>query len=77
VAKANLTLQLEEDVIRRARILAAKRGTSVSAMVARELANLVVDEARYEEARSRAEKLMRTASPRGGRSWQRDELHDR
>lgn len=33
----NLTLQLDEDVIRRARIVAAKRGTSVSALVAREL----------------------------------------
>jgi hypothetical protein len=77
MAKANLTLQVDEDVIRRARVLAAKRGTSVSAMVARELAGLVEDDARYEEARIRAERLIRSASPRGGRSWRRDELHDR
>ena len=38
MAKTNLTLQLDEEVIRRARIVAAKRGTSVSALVARELA---------------------------------------
>jgi hypothetical protein len=35
MAKTNLTLQLDEDVIRRPRIVAAKRGTSVSALVAR------------------------------------------
>ena len=77
MAKANLTLQLDQDVIRRARIVAAKRGTSVSALVARELAGLVEQDARYEQARGRAEDLMREAVPRGGRSWQRDELHDR
>lgn len=76
MAKANLTVQLDEDVIRRARIVAAKRGTSVSAMVARELDGLVEQDARYEEAWGRAEELMRGASPRGGRSWRRDELHD-
>jgi len=77
VSKANLTLQLDEEVIRRARILAAKRGTSVSAMVARELAGLVEQDSRYEEARVRAEEVMKTATPRGGRSWRRDELHER
>jgi plasmid stability protein len=77
MAKANLTVQLDEDVIRRARIVAAKRGTSVSALVARELDRLVGQDARYEEAWRRAEELMKGAAPRGGRSWRRDELHDR
>jgi Family of unknown function (DUF6364) len=77
VGKANLTIQLDEDVIRRARIVAAKRGTSVSALVARELDGLVEQDARYEEARGRAEELMRAATLRGGRSWRRDEVHDR
>ena len=77
MAKANLTIQLDEDVIRRARVMAAKRGTSVSALVARELDGLVEDEARYEEARSRAEDILAKTKSRGGRSWRRDELHDR
>jgi hypothetical protein len=77
MAKTNLTLQLDEEVIRRARIVAVKRGTSVSGLVARELEGLVEQDARYEEARGRAEELMRGAAPRGGRSWRRDELHDR
>jgi len=77
MAKANLTLQLDEEVIRRARILAAKRGTSVSAMVARELGELVDRDARYEDAWRRAKQLLAGATGRGGRSWQRDDLHER
>lgn len=77
MAKANLTLQLEADVIRRARIEAARRGTSVSALVARELSDLVDRSERYEAARRRALELMAHATKRGGRSWTRDELYDR
>ena len=77
MAKTNLTLQLDESVIRRARIVAAKRGTSVSAMVATELNGLVEQDERYEEASHRAKELMAGASRRGGRSWRRDELHER
>ena len=77
MAKANLTLQLDADVIRRARIEAARRGTSVSALVARELGQLVDRSERYEEARRRALELMADATNRGGRTWTRDELYDR
>lgn len=75
--KANLTIQLDRDVIHRARIVAAKRGTSISALVAHELADLVAREERYEEAQARAATLIDTARDRGGRSWSRGELHDR
>ena len=77
MAKTNLTVQLDEEVVRRARIVAARRGTSVSQLVARELTDLVEEDARYEEARRRAAQLLETAAPRGGRSWTRDELHER
>lgn len=75
MSKTNITLQLETDVIRRARIVAAKRGTSVSALVARELTALVAREDRYEDARRRALELMSAAKPRGGRSWTRDDIY--
>ena len=77
MAKANLTLQLDEDVIKRAKILAARHGTSVSALVARELDGLVEREARYEEASRRALAIMAGATSRGRRSWRREQLHDR
>jgi len=73
--KANLTLQLDVDVIRRARVVAAKRGTSVSALVARELDELVAREDRYEQAREQAIELMAAAKTRGGRTWTRDGIY--
>ena len=75
MARTNLTLQLDEDVIRRARLVAAKRGTSVSALVAREIADLAAQDDRYEQARQRALELMAKPRLRGGRRWTRDELY--
>jgi len=40
-------------------------------------AEVRADDARYEEARTRALELMQQAVPRGGPAWSRDEIHDR
>jgi hypothetical protein len=77
MARANLTLQMDAEVIRRARIVAAKRGTSVSALAATQLRELVDDDDRVELARARATAILEEAAQRGGRDWTRDELHDR
>jgi len=77
MAKRNLTVQLDDEVIRQAKVLAAKRGTSVSTLVAGELERLVADDERYEEAWRRARRALGGAEPRGGRRWRRDELHVR
>ena len=77
MAKSNLTIQLDQSVIRRAKVVAAKRGTSVSGLVAQELTDLVERDERYELARAEAEALLQSAIPRGGRSWRRDEIYDR
>jgi hypothetical protein len=42
-----------------------------------QLVELVDDEERIEQARERAEAILKKAAPRSGRSWTRDELHDR
>ncbi len=77
MAKRNLTVQLDDEVIRDAKVLAARRGTSVSTMVAAELERLVAADDRYEEARERAQRALAEPSPRGRRRWERDELHGR
>ncbi len=77
MTRTNLTLQLDSDVIRRARILAAKRGTSVSALAAQRLIELVDEDERFELARTRAESILAKSAPRGRGNWTRDELHDR
>lgn len=75
--KQNVTVQLDHEVIANAKVLAAKRGTSVSQLVARQIEDLVESDARYEAARERARKALGEVVPRGGRTWQREDLYDR
>lgn len=75
--RRNLTVQLDETVIRQAKVLAAKRGTSVSGLVAQELTRLVAEDERYEAAWRRARRAMGDATGRGGRRWSREDLHQR
>jgi hypothetical protein len=75
--KQNLTVQLDGEVIQQAKVLAARRGTSVSALVAMEIRKLVTEDERYEAARQRAEEALSHPRPRGGRRWTRDEIYDR
>ena len=77
MARRNLTLQLEADVIKRAKVIAAKRGTSISGLVTRQLEDLVEQDARYDEAMRRALDALDRAAPRGGKRWTREELHER
>jgi hypothetical protein len=76
VARRNLTVQLDEETIRQAKMLAAKRGTSISGLVARELELLVARDARYEEAQRRAVELMAASAEHGGRTWRREDHYE-
>jgi hypothetical protein len=74
----NITITLDEETLREARVLAAERGLSVSALLRRELAGLVDRERGYAKARHSAlARLKRARSLGGGRLVSRDELHDR
>ncbi len=75
MGKTNLTIQLDEQVVREARVVAARRGTSVSRLVAQELTELVANDQRYEAARQRATDLMARAESHGGRTWTRPDLY--
>jgi hypothetical protein len=76
VTRRNLTLQLDEETIRQAKVLAAKRGTSISGLVTRELELLIARDARYEEAQRRAAELLAESVARGGRRWRREDLYE-
>lgn len=75
VVKRNLTVQLDDEVIRRAKVLAASRGTSVSGLVAQQIIELTAADERYQRARDSALRMMDEARDRGGRRWTRDELY--
>jgi predicted transcriptional regulator len=50
----NLTVRLDEGTVRKAKIVAAKRSTSVSRLVAEEIDRLVREDEAYEQARVEA-----------------------
>jgi predicted transcriptional regulator len=76
--KTNITLKLDADLLRRIKVLAAERGTSVSAILTSQLEQVVTRDEEYEEAMKRAISLMNESTASG---WQkprsRDELHER
>jgi hypothetical protein len=76
--KQNITLAIDKHLLKRARIYAALRRTSVSAMLADELRNIVARETDYQQARTKA--LAQLNSPfrlGGGKMPNRESLHDR
>ena len=74
----NVTLTLDERVLREARILAAERGISLSALLRQELLRLVEAHRGYDKARATAlRRLARGQSLGGGPMPRREELHDR
>ncbi len=74
----NITLTLDEETLREARVLAAERGLSVSAFLRLEVAGLVERERGFERAKASAvERLQRGRALGGGKLGKREELHDR
>jgi hypothetical protein len=76
----NITLSLPEEDLREARIIAARRGTSVSRLLARMLRETVEQETGYAAARERSQARLREGLDLGtdGRvTWSRDDLHER
>lgn len=78
MATKNITLSVDEELLRRARILAAERGTSVSALVSELLTQAVGQVDDYDEVWARELRIMREGLyEMGGRRPTRAELHQR
>ena len=75
--KHNITVAIDPGLLKKARAVAARRGRSVSALLADELRELVADDARYSAARKRALALFSNPLPLGGTPLSREELHER
>lgn len=76
--KTNITLKIDADLLREARVLAAEEGSSVSAIVATQLKEAVRERKGYSQARRRALARLRAGFDL---KWKpaasRDELHER
>jgi hypothetical protein len=76
--KTNVTLKIEAELLREARVLAAEEGTSISALLAARLEQAVRERKGYQQARRRAlARLRRGFDLRWTPPSSRNELHER
>lgn len=75
---ANLTITIEDELLKRARMRALDHGTSVNAILRDYLEHYAGLKAQREEASQAILQLSeRATSGHRGRRWSRDELHER
>jgi hypothetical protein len=76
--KTNVTLKLDADLLREARVLAAEQGRSISGFLTERLESLIRERKAFEKAQRRAVARLREGLDLG---WtpptSRDELHER
>jgi predicted transcriptional regulator len=80
VKTRNITLSLPADLLRRVKVLAAQRDTSISRLLTEALADLVAREEGYVQAQQQHLALLRQGLNLGtyGRaSWTREAVHER
>jgi len=78
VSMKNVTIALDDSLLREARRIAADRSTTLNAMIREFLEELSQRESRAVKARRRIVELCRESQARvGPRTWSRDELHER
>jgi hypothetical protein len=76
--KTNITLKLESGLLREVKILAAEEDTSISALLAARLEQIVRERKTYDRARKRAlARLREGLDLKWTRPPSRDELHER
>jgi hypothetical protein len=74
----NITIRLDRRTLRRAKVLAAQRNTSISRLLAQQIESLVGEDDAYEQAQRRALALLDRGFQLGGRiEATRDEWHER
>jgi hypothetical protein len=76
--KRNVTISLDRQTIRKAKIIAARRDTSISGLLSQQIEILVGEEEAYEQAERQAVALLDQGFHLGGGApASREELHER
>ncbi len=76
--RRNITLSLEEDLLKKAKLVAAKKDMSVSGLLTEQLSRIITEEDQYEVSWRRALSRLKKGFHLGGRILvTREELHDR
>jgi len=76
--KQKVTISLSEPTLRKAKVLAARRDTSISGLLAQQIEILIGEDGAYERAERQAMQLLDHGFHLGGLApASRDELHER
>jgi hypothetical protein len=76
--KQNITVRLSKQTIQKARVLAARRSTSISGLLASQIEELAAEEDAYDHAMKHAIAMMEKGFHLGGvHKIDREALHDR
>ena len=76
--KQNITLSLEKELIKKGKIVAAKKETSISKMLGELLKEIIDKEDQYEAAKRNALQTLQHGFNLGGTiTWKREDLYDR
>jgi hypothetical protein len=76
--KQNVTIKLDTDLIRKGRVIASKRETSLNRLLSDFLRQIVEEEDSYEQCKRKAFNILNKGYSFGGkRTYTRDELHER
>lgn len=75
---ANLTITVDDEALKRARLRALEQGTSVNALLRDYLESYAGVQSRHlQAAKAVVELARRSQARRGQASWTRDDLHER
>ena len=76
--KQNITLSVDKDIIKKGKVIAAEKDTSISKMLSEQLRQLVEDKEKYETAKRSALQTLKKGYHLGGKiTWKREDLYDR
>ena len=76
--KQNITISLDKELLKKAKILAAQKDMSLTKLLSKELARVVSEDDEYESSKRRALTRLRKGFHLGGQILaKREELHER
>ncbi len=75
--KQNLTLSLDKDLIKKAKILAAHHETSITGLLAAYITKMAEEDQVYQQSKVKALKAMEKGLSFGGKRGSRESLYDR
>ena len=76
--KQNITLSVEKELLKKAKLMAAKKETSVTKLLTEQLAKMVSEDEQYDLSKKRALAILKKGFHLGGCIIaKREELHER